>query len=86
MGVGALFECCRRGLQVPGQMAVVGFSDLAIAAACWPTLTTVRVQSRELGCRAGRQLLQRLGGPSEDAGRPAKVTDLGFEIIERESA
>lgn len=86
LGVGALFECRRRGLQVPGQMAVVGFSDLAIAAACAPTLTSVRVQSRELGCRVGRLLLQRLNRQvPADANLP-RLTDLGFQIIERESA
>lgn len=86
LGVGALFECRRRGLKVPGQMAVVGFSDLAIAAACAPTLTTVRVQSRELGCHAGRTLLQRLAGQAATDTSPPRVTDLGFQIIERESA
>ena len=85
LAVGALFECRRRGLNVPGHMAVAGFSDLAIAAACVPALTTVRVQSRELGCHAGRTLLQRLNRQATPDGLP-KVTDLGFQIIARESA
>lgn len=85
LGVGALFECRRRGLRVPQDMAVVGFSDLAIAAACVPALTTVRVQSRELGCRAAQVLLQRLNGATTDVAAQGKVVDLGFQIIERES-
>ncbi len=86
LGVGALFECRRRGLRVPQDMAVVGFSDLAIAAACVPALTTVRVNSRELGCHAGQVLLQRLKDIAEGGAVHPKVIDLGFQIIERESA
>lgn len=86
LGVGALLECRRRGLRVPQDMAVVGFSDLAIAAACVPALTTVRVQSRELGCRAAQVLMQRLNGAAIDEAAQGKVVDLGFQIIERESA
>lgn len=86
LAVGALFECRRRGLRVPQDMAVVGFSDLAIAAACVPALTTVRVNSRELGRHAGQVLLQRLSGAPLPEGAGGKVIDLGFQIIERESA
>ena len=50
-----------------------------------PALTSVRVQSRELGYHAGRLLLQRLNRQPAPDGMP-KVTDPGFQIIERESA
>ncbi len=93
LAVGALFECRRRGVAVPQQMAVVGFSDLAIAAACVPALTTVRVPSRELGRHAGRMLLARLrpapgsDTPDQaDAAPMARIADLGFQLIPRESA
>lgn len=86
LALGALFECRRRGLRVPQDLAVVGFSDLAIAAACVPAITTVRVQSRELGCRAAQVLLQRLNGAATAEVPHPKVIDLGFQIIERESA
>lgn len=85
LGVGALLECRRRGLRVPQDIAVVGFSDLAIAAACVPALTTVRVQSRELGCQAAQVLLRRLTGQATGEAVHGKVVDLGFQIIERES-
>jgi LacI family gluconate utilization system Gnt-I transcriptional repressor len=85
LGVGALFECRRRGLRVPQDIAVVGFSDLAIAAACVPALTTVQVNSRELGRRAALVLLQRLGSAPAEEAAPSRVIDLGFQIIERES-
>ncbi|MEO6320423.1 MAG: substrate-binding domain-containing protein, partial [Polaromonas sp.] len=86
LGLGALFECRRRGLRVPQDLAIVGFSDLAIAATCVPALTTVRVNSRALGCHAAQVLLQRLARGTNDDEICARVIDLGFEIIERESA
>ncbi|MGI4778389.1 MAG: LacI family DNA-binding transcriptional regulator [Janthinobacterium lividum] len=85
LAVGALFECRRRGWAVPGQLAVVGFSDLPVAAACVPALSTVRIASARLGRRVGTLLLQRCGAvptPDEGVGR---VHDLGFTLIGRAS-
>ncbi len=93
LAMGALAECRKRGLRVPQDLAVVGFSDLPIASVCAPSLTSVRVRSRDIGRRAGELLLSRLhanggtleGGEAASPAQPA-VTDMGFEIIERESS
>ncbi|MCC7286517.1 MAG: LacI family DNA-binding transcriptional regulator [Burkholderiaceae bacterium] len=81
LAAGALFECARRGVRVPADMAVMGFADLPIATAIEPKLTTVQVRAREMGERAGVLLLQRLAGnaPAE------RVVDLGFAVAERAS-
>ncbi|REJ04179.1 LacI family DNA-binding transcriptional regulator [Microbacterium bovistercoris] len=42
IAVGVLAEARRRGLNVPGDLSVVGFDDSAIARHSWPPLTTVR--------------------------------------------
>ncbi len=84
LAVGALQMARRAGIAVPGRLAVVGFSDLAVAEAVSPSLTTVRVRATELGRRAGELLLKSLAGvnlPKAD-----RVIDLGFELIRRESA
>ncbi|MHA7685623.1 LacI family DNA-binding transcriptional regulator [Cupriavidus sp. PET2-C1] len=86
LGVGALLACRQHGWQVPGRIAVVGFSDLAIAAASYPTLTTVQVRPRELGRHAGEVLLRRLQGAARPGRRAQRVMDLGFRIVPRESA
>ncbi|SDD01879.1 transcriptional regulator, LacI family [Cupriavidus sp. YR651] len=84
LGVGALLACRQEGWAVPGRMAVVGFSDLAIASASQPALSSVRVQAREMGRQAARMLLARL---SDVAGTPMPaVADLGFSVIGRESS
>jgi len=84
LAAGALLECRRRGWDVPGRLAVIGFSDLAMAEASYPPLTTVRVQAREIGRQTAQALLRRFGG--EPRARHQRILDVGFEIIERESA
>ncbi|MCC7276533.1 MAG: LacI family DNA-binding transcriptional regulator [Alphaproteobacteria bacterium] len=82
LAVGALLECREMGIAVPGRIAIAGLGDLEIARELSPALTTVRVPSYDIGRRAAELLLARIAG---DAVASA-VTDLGFEIIARESA
>jgi LacI family gluconate utilization system Gnt-I transcriptional repressor len=82
LAVGALLHCREQGITVPTRLAVVGFSDLPMAQATWPALTTVRVDAQEIGRVAGRMLLQRLMG--NEASAP--VVDLGFSLIQRSSS
>jgi LacI family gluconate utilization system Gnt-I transcriptional repressor len=82
LAAGVLFECARRRIAVPDQLAVMGFADLPIAAAIVPALTSVRVRSTEIGQRAAELLLRRLAG---DTVRE-RIVDLGFEVVERASA
>jgi len=80
--IGALFECRRRGISVPGDLAVVGFDGQAIGAQTVPTLTTVQVHRYEMGRRAALLLLARLAGEAVGGRR----LDLGYELVIRESA
>lgn len=82
LATGVLFECQRQGWAVPGRIAIVGFADLPIAAASTPTITSVQVQSRNIGLTAGKMLISKLSGASQ----MHHVADFGFQIIERESA
>lgn len=81
IGAGVIFEAQRRGLAVPGRVAVMGFSDLPIARAVVPALSTVQVRAREIGAAAARLLLARIQGVSIAEPR----LDLGFSLIRRES-
>jgi LacI family gluconate utilization system Gnt-I transcriptional repressor len=81
LATGFLFECQRRGIAVPESLAIMGFADLPIAQETCPTLTTIRVPSREIGLKAGEMLLARLEREPE----PSNRLDLGFSVIERES-
>jgi len=82
IAVGALFECQRRRLAIPGRIAVAGFDDIPIAAQVVPALTTLRVLRYEIGQRAGTMIGDRL------AKRAVKqrIVDTGFELVVRDSA
>jgi LacI family gluconate utilization system Gnt-I transcriptional repressor len=82
VALGVLFECQRRGIAVPGRLAVMGFGDLPFARCCVPPLTTIRPPGLEIGRFAGEIILRRVRG--EDAG--PRIVDLGFTLVRRESA
>ncbi len=79
---GALYECQRQGLVVPRDIAIAGFDDDAIAAQTVPALTTVRVKRGEIGRHVAELLLARINGRQI----ASKIIDVGFQIIQRESA
>ncbi len=52
MAIGALATARLRGLDVPGDLSIVGFDDMPIAQDVTPPLTTVRLPLVEMGERA----------------------------------
>lgn len=66
LAVGALNAAGQLGLSVPGDVSVVGFDDLELAA--WPCfqLTTVRVDFTSMARQAAEMLVARLDGSSPD--------------------
>jgi LacI family gluconate utilization system Gnt-I transcriptional repressor len=82
LALGALFECKRRHVSVPEQMAIVGFNDLEFMSSSVPTLTSVRTNRYEMGKNAASMVIEALEGR-----RPAEpVVDLGFSVIKRQSS
>ena len=57
MAAGVVHVARARGLEVPGDVSVVGFDDTAIAATIWPPLTTVRWPIRTMARSAARKLI-----------------------------
>nr|WP_281068727.1 substrate-binding domain-containing protein [Ramlibacter agri] len=82
IALGVLTEARARGIEVPQQLAIVGFGDADFAVDTDPPLTTVRVDSVALGRRAAEMLMARIEGTAE----PGQVVDLGFQVIERGTA
>jgi LacI family gluconate utilization system Gnt-I transcriptional repressor len=81
LALGALFECQRRGVKVPEQIAICGFNDMEFSALAHPALTSVRTYREKMGAVAMQMLLSAIEGQEPEN----PVVDLGFEVIERES-
>ncbi|MEV5967083.1 LacI family DNA-binding transcriptional regulator [Kribbella sp. NPDC051952] len=65
LAVGLMHELAAAGLDVPGDVAVVGMDDSELAEQCFPPLTSVNLGSAERGRRAAELLLARI----EDSSR-----------------
>lgn len=80
MALGAIYALQKAGLEVPGDVAIVGYDDRDFAAWTRPALTTVRMPSYEMGQAAARLLLEQINKVElEDA------TQVTGKLIVRES-
>lgn len=68
------------GIQVPGEIAVMGFDDIDISEQVG--LTTISQSLDESGRMAAELLLAQLG----NAGRPIQRLEIGLNVIPRETA
>ncbi len=82
MAVGVLDGLQSAGRAVPGDVAVIGFDDISVAAHTRPALTTVRQPSREMGEAAATMLLDNLNG----ATLPATPQVVPTSLVIRDSA
>ena len=75
MALGALEEMKRRHIEVPDQVAVVGFDDIESAELAQPPLTTVVQPIEELGRRSLEMLIGMISGNPVSSGTlPTQVT------------
>ena len=82
LAAGVIAAANAHGFQVPRDLSVVGFADLAHAALLQPPLTTVRQDPAAIGRRAAELLLRRCLG--QETGGPVRVR-LAPELIVRAS-
>jgi LacI family transcriptional regulator len=64
--IGAIEALRSHGLDVPGDVSVVGFDDIQSAAFQRPQLTTVRQPLKKMGMLAAEALLRRIARPDDD--------------------
>jgi LacI family transcriptional regulator len=81
LAVGALRAIAEQGLCVPDDISLAGFDDIPLASQLHPSLTTVRLEARELGHRAVETLLSRI----EDPGHPPVRETLPTRLVVRQS-
>jgi len=84
MAAASVAAAHRRGLDVPGQVAIAGFDDSAMATTIWPMLTTIRQPIAEMAGRAVDLIAGQAASVGRNGGCPIRETLL-FALIERES-
>jgi LacI family transcriptional regulator len=57
LAFGAMLECQRLGIKIPGEVSIVGFDDLDFASQLVPPLTTINVPADKIGESAAEYLL-----------------------------
>ena len=87
MALSVLQTACRQGIEVPQDLAVVGFDGLQEAAHYWPPLTTVRQNLQDLGGTAVRELVRAIEtSRQEEAVFQPRSISLRPELIVRASS
>lgn len=79
--IGVIRAARRLGLDVPGELSVIGYDNLPVTAWIDPPLTTVNQPLREMAGIATRMLLDLAGGADLQTSR----IDLVNELVVRES-
>jgi DNA-binding LacI/PurR family transcriptional regulator len=87
LAIGVIAAARASGLDVPGDVSVTGFDDIAAASRARPALTTVRQELRLKGYAAARLLLDVPARAPETGQAPAPDERLGlpFELVIRRS-
>jgi len=67
MAIGALHAAHEEGIAVPGQLSVIGFDDIELAAYTMPPLTTVAQPKEQIGTGAAELLIERLSAGRSEA-------------------
>ena len=86
MGAATISVAHRRGLDVPGDLTVVGFDDTAPATTVWPELTTIRQPVSAMGAAALHLLLEDLRSRRRGGESLSREIVLEHEMIIRESS
>jgi DNA-binding LacI/PurR family transcriptional regulator len=80
VALGVIQQAGDEGLDVPGDLSVVGFNDFDFASWVRPALTTVRIPGAQMGARAVQLLVDAVEGD-----RAAESVAFQVELVERES-
>jgi len=81
MAIGALRALHEAGVQVPGEISIVGFNDIATSKFLQPALTTVKIFTEFMGETSVELLLERIQSRREIA----KKVIIPSKLIVRES-
>lgn len=78
--VGGMMYCLKQGIDVPGDVAIAGFSGLQAGRILPKKLTTIATNRFDIGRLGAKAIINRLDGQAV-----GPVHDLGFELIDGET-
>jgi len=78
MALGAIYAAQEAGLDVPGDLAVVGYDDRDMAGFVRPGITTVQMPCQEMGRRSAQLLVELIDGHGD---RPAPILIPGKLVV-----
>ncbi|KIN10324.1 LacI family DNA-binding transcriptional regulator [Vibrio mytili] len=81
IAIGTILSAQQRGIQIPQQLAVVGYNALDIGQTISPKLTSVDTPRLEIGKKSAELLIARLKGEAPST----LVVDMGYDITAGES-
>lgn len=79
--VGGMIYCIENNIAMPDALALAGFSGLQVGQIMPRKLTTIRSKRYDVGRIAARSVINSLAGQKVE-----KTIDLGFELVEGETA
>lgn len=86
LAIGALKAIRSKGLRVPQDIALIGFSNWAYSQLTDPPLSTVDQPGFEMGRQATRMLISRIEHPEDEKPMPHQVVRLKTALVVRESS
>ncbi|HRI79246.1 MAG TPA: LacI family DNA-binding transcriptional regulator [Cyclobacteriaceae bacterium] len=86
MAIGAMMAIKEKGLKIPQDIGVVGFSNWSLGALIDPTLTSVDQPGFEMGQEAARLLIRQIEAGDKDQEPQPETKVLKTKLIIRESS
>lgn len=81
VALGVMHQLARLGVDVPGDVSVIGIDDTLLASTATPSLTTIRISAEEIATSACDLLVDTVADPD----RPARKVEIGSRLIPRAS-
>ncbi len=85
VAIGAITEFNKRGVRIPEDIAIVGFSNWFMSSAITPSLTTINQPGFEMGKKAFKQLYKELKAIKKNKSKAIKTITLETILVKRDS-
>ncbi len=85
MALGALAQCTAMGINIPGDLSIIGYDDELVCRHTTPQLTSIRQPLRQFGEAAAQLMLRMLSDDPVKENEPPVRTTFKPQLIKRDS-